>query len=384
MRHNGAEELELVRFTDIVTLPGFTRPDGPLFASSLFAREPMEAISSQLSDTFIRKHLRYLAPEAVTSRRASPTGDIYSFGVLAYELITGSTIDGGPDSPNSEDVDLLTDIQRHVTAPITPPDVYLKRMADLGMYRPILPPSQLSDIIMLCLARDAEERYGSLQSLTYDLRKLAQICKQGGDLNKFKVGDVDRMSRFGLPLMPIDREKELEMLDKVFKQVSRKTTEPSSSSHSTQSSRTINVWGLSGSGKSRIVEFWVDKLERGSDSVPCLVGNAKLDEHINKPLSSFVQIFQALLDRVYTDPKENPKEWNKSIRETLGTQFPIFLSLLSADFRRIVSDGTFAEPVAAIDVSLKSTHELKPTVGQFLVGFQVVVETIASNLCDRI
>jgi hypothetical protein len=60
---------------------------------------------------------------------------------------------------------------------------------------------------------------------------------------------------------------------------------------------------------------------------------------MRKPLASFVQIFESLLDRVLTDPKEDPKEWNKKIRYALGHQFSVFHSLLSSDIRKLVTLG---------------------------------------------
>ena len=69
---------------------------------------------------------------------------------------------------------------------------------------------------------------------------------------------------------------------------------------------------------------WISEVEALGDGQRCLVGIAKLDEHIEKPLSSFIQIFQSLLDRVLTDPKEDAKDWNKKIRDVLGHPFSVF------------------------------------------------------------
>jgi predicted ATPase len=115
------------------------------------------------------------------------------------------------------------------------------------------------------------------------------------------------------------------------------------------STRVLTVWGLSGSGKSQIVTGWLSDLEAADGGSRCFVGYSKLDEHMQKPLASFVQIFESLLDRVLTDPKEDPKEWNKKIRYALGHQFSVFHSLLSSDVRKLVTLGTQAPPIEAID-----------------------------------
>jgi hypothetical protein len=325
----------------------------PLATSPLFQRDPIDVSANPLTDAFIRRNLRYLSPGAASGRRVSTVGDIYSFGVLAYELLTGSAIDGGPESPDEADVDLLADIHRHITSEIVPPIVYLQREAAFGAVTAELPPQQLSDIVMKCLAKDLDERYATLDALAYDLRKLAQICRVGGDLSRFVVAEVDGLARFHLPRRPVYRDAELSALDQAFAGVA---SAPAITSEDERppptpvySTRVLTVWGLSGSGKSQIVTGWLSDLEAADGGSRCFVGYSKLDEHMQKPLASFVQIFESLLDRVLTDPKEDPKEWNKKIRYALGHQFSVFHSLLSSDVRKLVTLGTQAPPIEAID-----------------------------------
>lgn len=323
------------RLWDATALPGLALGNllTPALANSLlFTRDPIHHSSCNLSEAYVFRHLRYLAPEAAISRRVSPSNDIYGWGVFAYELITGTTIDGGPDAPDLTDVDILADVHRHVTNEVTHPAEYLEQLAEETSMD--LPPKQLSDIIMLALAKDPEDRYHSLDPLAYDLRKLSQICRAGGDLSKFNVGEIDRMSRFNLPQHVIERGPELELLDNSFEAVS----------DGQASSRIINVWGQSGTGKSRLINDWANNLESSDHGNKCLVGWAKVDEHVKKPLTSFVQIIQSLLDRVLTDPRESAKEWLERIRKALGTQWGLFVSLLSPDCRRLINEDTVLHP----------------------------------------
>jgi serine/threonine protein kinase len=273
--------------------------------------------------------------------------------VLAYELLTGGPIDGGPESPDEADVDLRADIHRHVTMEIVPPSTILEREAAFGAIKVELPPRQLSDIIMKCLAKDIDERYSSLEALAWDLRKLAQICRANGDLGKFVVGEVDDLARFHLPPRPIYRESELLALEQAFSAVITGSAIISDTPGATPlySTRVLNLWGLSGSGKSRIVAGWAADLEAEDNGKRCLVGYAKLDEHMQKPLASFVQIFQSLLDRVLTDPAEDPKAWIKNIRGVLNYQFSVFHSLMDNDTRKLLTMGTDAPSIETIDVS---------------------------------
>ncbi|KLT44142.1 hypothetical protein CC85DRAFT_32503 [Cutaneotrichosporon oleaginosum] len=318
------------RLWEATALPGLqvgTQLTQILSQSPLFTRDPIHHNSTYLSESYIFRHLRYLAPEAAISRRVSASNDIYSWGVLAYELLTGTTVDGGPDSPDLTDIDFLADVHRHITNEIIPPHDYLQRVVALGAtVEP--PPRQLSDIIMLALAKDPEDRYQNLDTLAYDLRKLSQICRANGDLAKFAVGEVDHMSRFSLPATVIERNAELEALDVAFAAVA----------NGNASSRVLNIWGQSGNGKSRLVDEWSAKLEADDFGTKCLVGHAKPDEHIRKPLTSFVQIFQSLLDRVLTDPREDGKEWLDRIKTALAGRWPFFVSLLSVESRRLLNE----------------------------------------------
>jgi hypothetical protein len=332
---------------DATALPGLslnTLLTPELAASSLFLRDPIHHSSCNLSEGYVFRHLRYLAPEAAISRSVSPSNDIYGWGVFAYELTTGRTIDGSPDAPDLSDVDLLADIHRHVTNQVTPPAEYLEQIAKASVAPLDLPPRQLSDIIMLALAKDPEDRYHSLEPLAYDLRKLSQIYRAHGDLSKFKVGEVDRMSRFNLPPQVIERGPELEKLDNAFKTVLEGTA----------SSRIVAVWGQSGSGKSRLVNDWANALESSDSGNRCLVGYAMSDEHVKAPLSSFVQIIQSLLDRVLTDIREDPKAWLERIRDALGTQWRFFVSLLSPDARRLINEDAVSHPTIETEKFLAS------------------------------
>jgi hypothetical protein len=338
----------LVRYDDVALLPNFSPP----VIGTLFEKDTLEGPA--IDDAYIRSNLRYLSPITADVRRVGQVGDIYSFGVLAYELITGSTIDGGPESPGDADIDLLADIHRHMTCDILPPFSYLEREAELGgdiLGSDMVPlPKELSDVVMKCLARDLDERYGSLDALAYDLRRLGQICRSGGDLTKFTVGQIDHMSRFSLPARPIHRDNEMEELCSAWRQIDR-TSRQDAPEHlnGTSTVRVINVWGLSGSGKTRLVQTWAKDLEGVRHGLGCLIAQSKLDEFSSRPISSFVQVFQSLLDRVLTDPKEDAKAWSKKIRVALGQQFPVFHSLLSHEYQRLLMMGEKAPPVEQID-----------------------------------
>jgi serine/threonine protein kinase len=342
------------RFDSIFPMPSFSLSqlikDSPLASLSLFQRDIIDSQGSAVDETTLRKNLRYLSPEMTISKRVSPTSDIYSFGVLMYEMLTGTTIDGGPDSPEEAEVDVLIDFHRHVTMKIMPPLDWLKREARLGSILPALPPRQLSDIVMRCLGKGSEERYSSLDSLEYDLNKLGRICIAHGDLSKFKVGEVDDLARFTLPARIIHRDGQLEALSKALSSVVTRAN-GSAMDKDCITTRIVNVSGVSGSGKSRIVRQFVQDAESPNAAHPVVVAWAKLEESIHPPLTSFTQIFTALLDRFLADPNEDVKEWNVKIRETLGPRFQSFISLIPTDYWRMLGVGVDAPANNDVDWS---------------------------------
>ncbi|KAL7424814.1 hypothetical protein Q5752_000498 [Cryptotrichosporon argae] len=171
----------------------------PLASSSLFATDPPDQSWGQLTEDYVFRHLRYLAPETVISRRSTRTNDLYSWGVLAWELMTGTTVDGRPDSIDLADVDALVDIHRHVTIEARPPREYLKAVADLGAVEADLPPDALCNIISHCLAKDPAGRYRSFAALANDLVALADRLRQGGDIDGMPIDGGSRSPRSPSP-----------------------------------------------------------------------------------------------------------------------------------------------------------------------------------------
>lgn len=292
-------------------------------------------------------NLPYLSPSAAGSRRLSRQSDIFSFGTLAYELVTTYRFDGKGDVEILRDVDILVDIHKHLVSEVMSPLESLRRQADFGTNPADLPPEALSDIIMKCVKRDPDERYGTLEALAYDLKRLGQICKSEGNLDKFIVGEADRYSRFRLPDKPVNRDDEMHALQQAWKSTNSVSTETPKYGDSAVSVKLINVWGMSGSGKTRMVQTWAAQLEKNRKG--CLVAECKLDEFSQRPISSFLQIFQNLLDKTLADPEEDAKVWGKKIRDALGQQFSVFHAILPNDYRRLLLMGAKAPAVEAID-----------------------------------
>lgn len=346
--NSGKPETEISRYQDPFALPTFNLTNaiaGTEFEDSpLFAHDTIDP-ANRLEDGQTKKSLRYLAPEVVGTRQLTVSSDLFALGVIMYEILTGTTIDGGPDSPDITSVDVLQDFQRHMLLEIPPPHIYLEREAAIGAYTVELPPPQLSEIVMKCLAKNTEERYSSTDSLKYDLARLAQVIRARGDLSKLQIGEVDRISRYRTPKVLIGREEQVKELDAALSECS------ALADSETWATRVMTVYGQSGSGKTRLLQEWTQKLEQRGEGKKYLISYAKEDEHITRPLSSFTQIFDSLLERVLTDAKEDVDDWRKRIYAILGGHLDLFLKLLSPSSQRLLAPDRRERKPESIDVS---------------------------------
>ncbi len=96
----------------------------------------------------------YASPEIVAGQRGDPRSDVYGWGVLMYELLTGQA----PFAADSA-VDLLK-------APLTE---HPRRPLEL---RPEIPPA-LEAVILTAMRRDPQHRYRDIAALIGDLGRLA-------------------------------------------------------------------------------------------------------------------------------------------------------------------------------------------------------------------
>jgi serine/threonine-protein kinase len=99
--------------------------------------------------------VHYLSPEQAQGLPATELSDIYSFGVVLYEMFTGNLPFDG-DTP-------VSIAMKHVSE--TPPRP--------SVLNPLIPP-ELESIILKAMAKDPFERYQSAEELLDDLKRLEQ------------------------------------------------------------------------------------------------------------------------------------------------------------------------------------------------------------------
>ncbi len=104
---------------------------------------------------FLVGTIPYMSPEQVRGQRVDARSDIWSLGVVLYEMVTGQRpFDGETRS------DMIASI---LTAELVAPEQYGKEI-----------PAELGNIINKALRRDCDQRYQSARDLASDLRSLRQ------------------------------------------------------------------------------------------------------------------------------------------------------------------------------------------------------------------
>ncbi len=98
---------------------------------------------------------RYMSPDQIRGQKVDARSDIYSFGVMLYEMVSG-------EPPFASD-SAMTLMMMHMNDPI--PDVTLVR-ADA--------PPALANIIDKAMAKESEQRYQTMSQLLADLHQVQQ------------------------------------------------------------------------------------------------------------------------------------------------------------------------------------------------------------------
>ena len=137
------------------------RPDGSValadfgVAKSMMKAENMALTQTRHGDVVGTPY--YLSPEQASGHRVTPATDMYSLGIMMFEMLTGTR----PFRADSLDV-LLS---HHLTAPT-----------------PELPPSHaaLQPVLEKLMAKKPEERYGSAQALLSDLEQRSLLKTVAG------------------------------------------------------------------------------------------------------------------------------------------------------------------------------------------------------------
>jgi serine/threonine-protein kinase len=145
-------------------------------------------VNDKAKEAYLISSAAYLAPEVSRGGLPTPASDVYSVGVLLFELVTGR-------QPFRGDTAVAMAIQ-HATEP--PPSA--KSM------NPSVPQS-LDQMIKKALAKRTDERYADASELLSDLRMLQDALRFGKTLNWPLSGASPEAAE---PIVPVVKKKESE------------------------------------------------------------------------------------------------------------------------------------------------------------------------------
>lgn len=134
-------------------------PDGEVKLTDFGLRKALTE-SPEVNDRYTTRSVHYEAPEIAEGEAPSPASDLYSVGVVLYEMLTGQL----PfDAPTSVGV-ALKKVKESATAP---------RLINTAV------PKSLSDIVMKAMEAAPGDRYQDAGSMLADLRAISDALRIG-------------------------------------------------------------------------------------------------------------------------------------------------------------------------------------------------------------
>ncbi|HWZ87749.1 MAG TPA: serine/threonine-protein kinase [Polyangiaceae bacterium] len=128
----------------------------------------------------------YMSPEQALGGPAEPRSDLYSLGVILYEMLTGNV-------PFEADTHMGV-LKMHISTPPERPSQANRELLSLG---------PLEDVILRCLAKDPVDRYASSAEFLSDLERAARVVDPGGVSAPLGATARDSRRDLVLPVRPL-------------------------------------------------------------------------------------------------------------------------------------------------------------------------------------
>ena len=134
--------------------------------------DTMQATASRTDPSVVMGTVQYMSPEQAVGRDVDERSDLFSLGIVLYEMATGRLPFTGDTA--SETIDRILRAQ---------PEAMARFNYEL--------PVELERIVRKCLEKDRERRYQSARELMVDLQNLQRDSDAGG-VASTHVGDPNR------------------------------------------------------------------------------------------------------------------------------------------------------------------------------------------------
>lgn len=209
----------------------------------------------------------YMSPEQVEGRESDQRSDIYSLGVLLYEMVTGSV-------PFEGDSSLSVALKHKTEIPPDPRELNDKLTDDL------------SAVILKCMEKDREQRYQSVEELLSDLESIEKGLETAAASPKsrapaFLVEQKGEEIEEEKPVF-VARAQELEKLDLFLqKALSGKA-------------QITFITGEAGSGKTALIQEFTRRSQETHSELIVAQGKCNAHTGIGDPYLPFIEILRLL------------------------------------------------------------------------------------------
>ncbi|TCP58968.1 putative ATPase [Tumebacillus sp. BK434] len=260
--------------------------------ASLLISEKTEMVNPQL----LEGTPAYMSPEQTgrMNRVTDYRTDFYSLGVTFYEMLTGQ-----PPYVTADPVEL---IHCHIAKQPQAPYEW-----NIGI------PKAVSDIVMRCLAKNAEDRYQSAFGLKADLETCRRRMQEYGVIGDFPLGRSDQSEIFRIPEKLYGRGQDIAAMRACFDRAAQGTSE------------LLLVSGFSGIGKS----FFVHEIHASVVQENGFFLTGKFDQftrHI--PFHALIQSMKNLIAQLLTQSEEDIQRWQDTILQALGNNGAVITDVI--------------------------------------------------------
>jgi histidine kinase len=240
--------------------------------------------------------LTCISPEQTgrMNRRIDYRSDFYSLGVVLYEIFTGHLpFDSG---------DPMELVHSHIAKkPLAPLAVNLEL------------PSVVSDIVVKLLAKNAEDRYQSLEGLLADLRACLKAAADTGTVPTFPLAQHDVCEHLQLPQRLYGREVEAGRLIGAFNRISDGGAEM------------LLVTGYAGIGKSALV----NEIHRPVVTRRGYFIAGKFDQFKRSvPYSAINDALRQLVRQILTESEARIAQWRDKLKKALGPNGQLMVDVI--------------------------------------------------------
>jgi predicted ATPase/GAF domain-containing protein len=264
------------------------------------------------------------------NRSVDYRSDFYSMGVLFYQFATGKL----PFASSAA----MEVIHSHIARQAVPPARVNREV-----------PQAVSNIIMKLLAKNAEDRYQSLDGLRADLLACRAAWENSGAVPDFELGKADVYDRLQVPHKLYGRDIALGQLHGALERTAAGTVEM------------MLIAGYAGVGKSSLVQ----ELHKPVAALHGYFIAGKFDQFKrNIPYYAIAQAFRELIRQILTESESRIQEWRSRLLAALGTNGQLVINAIP-DLEYVIGKQPPVPPLAATEASNRFRYVVQNFVGVF-------------------